>query len=136
MSTCIRLNATRMIFVDTSFYIALAISSDTNHEKALAQLARIKEETATSEDVIKETLTIISQRLGKAASVEFYSELRSVTTIIPVTQEHYQAGLAIFLSRKTRKDISIIDCTSTAICRHLKIKKILTFDKHFRSLPL
>lgn len=123
-----------MIFIDTSFYIAIALSTDSNHKKALAQLVKIEEETVTSEDVIKETLTIISQRLGKTASQDFYTDIRAISTIIPVTSEHYQAGLTLFLSSKTAKDISVIDCTSMAICKHLRIKNILTFDKHFRTL--
>lgn len=122
-----------MIFIDTSFYIAIALSTDSNHKKALAQLGKVEEDTVTSEDVIKETLTIISQRLGKTASQDFYTEIRAVSTIVPVTSEHYLAGLTQFLSSKTPKDISVIDCTSMAICTHLGIKKILTFDKHFRT---
>ena len=125
-----------MIFADSSFYIAIAISTDPHHSKASEFATIVKNQVCTSEDVLKETLTIVSQRLGKAQSIEFYDTLLPTTEIIPVTQNRYDIGLDLFLNPKLQKDISLIDCTTAAICNELKIKRILTFDPHFKSLNL
>lgn len=93
-------------------------------------------ELVTSEDVIKETLTVVSQRMGKIASIDACQKILADYTILPVSHERFQAGLALFLNPKVQKDVSLIDCITVAICKELKTKKILTFDRHFKFFGL
>lgn len=123
------------MFVDSSFLISFALSTDANHEKATKIFPPQQKATYTSEDVLKETLTIISQRKGKRFCIEFFDGITQ-DIIIPVTTERFQSGLQLFLNPKLQKDISLIDCITAVICKELRIKKILTFDRHFRSLGL
>lgn len=124
-----------MTFIDASFFIAFAIDTDPNHRKALANVS-IKENPVTSEDVMKETLTVISQRKGKKFCIDFFDGISENIVILPVSSQRYQEGLKNFLDLQLQKDISLIDCISAAICKELKIKKILTFDRQFRSFGL
>lgn len=125
-----------MIFIDTSFFVAFALDSDLNHSRAITRSPQSHDHPVTSEDVMKETLTIVSQRKGKEFCIEFFHGIEEIVDILPVSSERYEAGLAFFLSPKLQKDISLIDCISTAICKESKIKRILSFDRHFRSLGL
>lgn len=124
-----------MIFIDASFFISFAIDTDPNHRKALANIST-KESSVTSEDVIKETLTVISQRKGKKFCIDFFDGIREDIVILPVSSQRYQEGLKIFLDLRLQKDISLIDCISAVICKERGIKKILTFDRQFRAFGL
>ncbi len=125
-----------MIFIDASFYISLSLYTDTNHKKAVRIAPYIKQQKITSEDILKETLTVISQRQGKSTSMKVSNEIASDTKILPVTSTRFHSGLELFTEKDLQKDISLIDCISAAICHELKIKQILTFDPHFRSFGL
>lgn len=125
-----------MIFIDASFLIAFAIDTDPNHTKAKKALSKIPKPKYISEDILKETLTIISQRKGKKFCIEYFSGIKPDVIVLPVTTERHQRGLEIFLNPSLQKDISVIDCTTAAICQELAIRRILTFDRHFKSLGL
>lgn len=125
-----------MTFVDTSFLVSFAIDKDPNHARALTVGLEPAASLQSSEDIMKETLTIISQRKGKQFCREFFQDVSSLLTILPITTVRYAAGLTRFLDPKTPKDISLIDCITAAICKEFKIKRILSFDRHFRRLDL
>ena len=125
-----------MIFVDTSFLVAFAVDGDPHHTKAKKALSSISEQKCISEDVMKETLTVVSQRKGKSFCIEYFEGIDEDYVRLPVNTERYQAGLNVFLDRKLQKNVSLIDCISAAICHELGIKKILSFDGHFKFLGL
>src|SRR3989344_6018824 len=117
-----------MKFIDTSFYLSATVESDSNNPKAKKIEEKIKnDEVCTSEDVLKEILTLISQRQGKEASIAFYNKLVIEAIIIPITSDIFVKALEIFLSPKLNKDISLIDCTAAAICKDKGIKEIVAF---------
>lgn len=123
-----------MIFADSSFLVALAIDIDPNHDKALRAIPADDQGKVTSEDIIKETLTIISQRKGRNFCIEFFDGISREYIILPASSERYRAGLKLFLNPKLQKNVSLIDCISAAICQELGIKRILSFDDHFKAL--
>lgn len=125
-----------MIFADSSFLVALAVDIDPNHDKALRAIPIDDQGRVTSEDIIKETLTVVSQRKGRNFCIEFFDGISSEYIILPVSSDRYLTGLKLFLNPKLQKNISLIDCVSAAICHELGIKRILTFDGHFKSLGL
>lgn len=125
-----------MTFVDTSFLVSFAIDKDPNHARALTVGLEPAENLQSSEDIMKETLTIISQRKGKQFCREFFQDVSSLLTILPITTVRYATGLTRFLDPKTPKDISLIDCITAEVCKEFKIKRILSFDRHFRALGL
>ena|SRR3989338_10969246 len=125
-----------MIFADSSFLITLAMDIDPNHNKALGAIPVDDQGRTTCEDVIKETLTVISQRKGKKFCIEFFDGISREYVILPATSERYRAGLKLFLNPSLQKNISLIDCISAAVCHELGVKRILTFDGHFKLLGL
>lgn len=126
---------TRLI-IDSSFYLALAIDSDTNHLRALIAAKKISGAKITTEDFLKETLTVISQRQGKQAAGVFYQYVISDTEILPITTELFYIGLEKFLSPKLNKNISLIDCIGAAVYEDIRADAIASFDDHFKLLGL
>lgn len=129
----------KTVLIDSSFYIALVYTNDTNHLKAkklVPDLAPTKYTQLTTEDFLKETLTTISQRVGKAVSIDFYNALTTNTQIISVTPAHFHEGLQTFLEPNLNKNISLVDCIASIVCRDIRADAIVTFDSHFRRLKL
>jgi len=125
-----------MIVIDTSFFISLFLAKDPNASKAEEIYPTIQEEKVVTEDILKETLTIVSQRVGKTGSIDAYRRIAGDCTILAVSHDRFAAGLTRFIDPSTPKDISLIDCITDSICRELGTKRILSFDRHFRSLGL
>ncbi|MBI4064830.1 type II toxin-antitoxin system VapC family toxin [Candidatus Gottesmanbacteria bacterium] len=121
------------ILIDASFYVSLALDTDTNHLKALKMVPKVIDFKVTTEDFIKETLTIISQRKGKRFCTSFYNSILD-TEVYPVTTSVFQSGLRIFLGSKLNKDISLIDCIGSVVYKEVGASGILTFDSHFKDL--
>ncbi len=125
-----------MIFLDSSFFISLFVNTDSNYSRARNHYPTGKKELVSSEDILKETLTFISQRRGRKASIDAYQQILTDCALLPVSSERFQAGLKLFLNPKLSKDISLIDCTTVAICKELHIHEVLAFDKHFKEFGL
>lgn len=125
-----------MIFIDTSFFVSLFLDNDPNYPRATKLYPHIENDTIISDDILKETLTIVSQRKGKLAAIKAHEELLNDHRLLSVTTARFQAGLDFFLDSKLQKDISLIDCITVAICKELKIKRILSFNRHFKNFGL
>jgi predicted nucleic acid-binding protein len=126
-----------MIFIDSAFYISYAFLEDPNHQKAL-QLGTefLNQESIlyTSQSIISEILTVGSQRYDRSITLEFVNKIiTSDTKIILENQEYINKSLDIF-KQITNKNISYVDCYSTAIISKLKIDTVLTFDRDFLKL--
>lgn len=124
-----------MIFIDASYYLSLLNSQDSNHKKAVETGLRYKNEVyITSQAVLGEVLTVGSQRIDKKLTISFVDEiLKSRTRIILETKEYIDEAFLIF-KRTESKNISWVDCYSLSIMKKLKIKEVLSFDKHFKQL--
>jgi predicted nucleic acid-binding protein len=126
-----------MILIDSSFLISHSLESDRNYERAHKIFASLpEEEQAVTEDILKETLTVISQRRGREYCIKLYEQSSIKFTVLPVSSDDFQAGLKLFLNPKLQKNVSVIDCVSAAICHKLGIKRILSFDSDFQLLGL
>lgn len=130
---------TRMIsklFIDTNVFIALMDKADSTHEKAvhLFELARGQNRKfITSSDIIGETLTVSSMKLGKEFSQLFMQEYIPAANEIFITPALHKETRQLFASI-TSKNISFIDCSSVVAMKHHGIDVIFSFDTHFRGL--
>jgi len=124
-----------MIFIDTSFYIAVLSPRDKLHKRALMLSATILPEDSqaiTSYGVLGEVLTVGSMRYNRQAAIDFVmSILDSKIKIILEDQKLLEAALAVFKKIKD-KDVGWIDCYSFAIIDEYKIETALSFDKDFK----
>lgn len=125
------------VFVDTSSFVSLEDNKDPNHKKAivLAQaLFNQKAKLYTSSDIIGETLTVISRKLGKKASFMFYENyIKSGFTEIFIDSNLHEETREFFLKVRS-KNISFIDCSSILAMKQQGITQIFSFDKDFITL--
>lgn len=123
------------VFVDTDVFVALNDKSDRLHEKVteiLEKIAGLRLRPFTSTNVLLETLTIISQRVGKRESLLLLDELRSGKyQIVHPAEELVLQAEDIFRSIKS-KNVSYSDCLNFAIAKAYNIDWIFSFDVHFK----
>lgn len=125
-----------LVFFDTNIYVALSDQEDATHRKAcqlMESLHRRPHLPITSSHIVSESLTVISQKVGKKQSLKFFEDLQnSETEIIFVDQEIHQQGLELFAKIKS-KNVSFVDATSFVIMKNKGIKVVFTFDQHFKT---
>lgn len=122
-----------MIFLDTSFLVAYAISRDSKHADALA-LSKTFSTGAlvTSTLVLGETWTSLRRRIGHARTRGWIDAVRAlehsrIERIDPVLEDQAWAWLGVHDERP----YSFVDATSFALMRKLRIKEALAFDGDF-----
>jgi len=127
------------VFVDTNVFVAIRDTTDTTHTRAIKiseYLHNHKVKWCTSSDVIGETLTVISKKLGKARCVDWYKDFRNsrIEEIFVNENLHKEARSAFKQVRS--KNTSFIDCSSMVAMKRNKIKYIFSFDEDFKKLGI
>ena len=122
-----------MIFVDTSFWIALAVDADARHRDASELLAaHASAALATSSDVRGETWTFARRRFGHRAAVALLDRIEQAPRLQvlrsgPTDEQEAWA----WLRRHDEREYSFVDATSFALMRRLAIREALAFDGDF-----
>jgi len=122
-----------LIFVDTSFWVALTNQRDTRHEQATALLGtHAHERLITTNDVRGETWTFLRRRAGHAAAVAYLDALeRSPRVEVLKVSENAEAAAEQWLRRRDDREFSWVDATSFATMRELGAASALAFDEDF-----
>lgn len=122
-----------MIFVDTSFWVAIRNARDGRHEEAQAILRRVEDaHLVTSNHVVGETWTFLRSRVGHRSGVACLEALsRSARLRIMHVPEALEQAALGWLRRHDERSYSFVDATSFALMRSMKIKDALAFDGDF-----
>lgn len=122
-----------MIFVDTSFWIALRNRRDPRHAEA-ATLLRTRADggLATSNQIRGETWTYLRRRVGHDGAVEFLDALERSPRVqlFSISEKQEQQALK-WLRQRDEREYSFVDATSFVLMRELKIREALAFDGDF-----
>lgn len=126
------------LFVDTAAWLALNDKTDQHHREALAKALEIKEqriELVTSEYILDEAITLIRYRISHHAAVIFGESIlnSSIVKVLDVADKERLKAWELFKKYKD-KELSFTDCTSFVLMGNLKIRKVFTFDAHFRQV--
>jgi uncharacterized protein len=119
-----------LIFVDTSFWVAVRMSRDQHHDEARDLLGRLHDEVlVTSNHVRGETWTFLRRRGGHPAAVAFLDMLTRTrrVEVVPVEPDLEERALR-WLHRHDEREYSFVDATSFVLMRSLKIRQALAFD--------
>ena len=122
-----------MIFVDTSFWIALRNRRDPRHAEAATLLqARADGGFATSNQVRGETWTYLRRRAGHDGAVEFLDALERSPRVqlFSITEKQERQALK-WLRQSDEREYSFVDATSFVLMRELRIREALAFDGDF-----
>lgn len=122
-----------MIFVDTSFWVALRNRRDPHHEQAVGLLEKYADSRlVTSNHVQGETWTFLRRRMGHAAAVDFLDALeRSERIEVLRLGADLEEDALAWLRRRDEREYSFVDSTSFASMRRWGISEALAFDGDF-----
>jgi predicted nucleic acid-binding protein len=122
-----------VIFVDTSFWVALRNRRDSRHDEARGLLERWADTgLVTSNHVRGETWTYLRRRAGHASAVDFLESIaRSPRLRILFVDETLEQDALRWLRHRDEREYSFVDATSFAAMRSLRLKECLAFDGDF-----
>lgn len=122
-----------MIFVDTSFWIALRNRRDAHHDHARRLLKVYADgHLITTNHVRGETWTYLRRRSGHAAAVSFLDSLAASRRVgvVQVSMAVEQEALS-WLRQRGEREYSFVDATSFAAMQAGRISSALAFDGDF-----
>lgn len=125
------------VFVDTNVFVTIRDNTDSTHKKALKiseYISKNKIKWATSSDVIGETLTVISKKLGKEIAIDWYKDFKNSSIREIFIDEATHRETRKFFTKVKSKNISFIDCSNVIAMKRNKIKHIFSFDEYFRKM--
>lgn len=123
------------LFIDANALVVLNDKDDPLHRQAqeiLQQISKTNFENLLSTNIILESATLISQKVGKNKGIALLDELRSGKyTIINPDNNLISEAEAIFRSIRS-KNVSYSDCVSFAVMKYYGIDWVFSFDEHFK----
>jgi predicted nucleic acid-binding protein len=122
-----------VIFVDTSFWLALQLPRDGLHDEAASLITRVgRELLITSNHVRGETWTFLRHRAWHAAAVAFLDALERTERLrLVFVDEDLENDALHWLRRHDEREYSFVDATSFALMRSLRIREAFAFDGDF-----
>lgn len=117
-----------MIFVDTTFLLALLIKTDAHHEVALKIGKDIHEKKIINNTVLNETLNSFSGKGGKIGK-QLYQTINEIFEVVYLDEADYNEAVDLYLNYDS--SINYSDCTILETMFKNKIDRIATFDSDF-----
>lgn len=117
-----------MIFLDSSYLIALFIKSDKNNQRAKELKPYLSEKRVINEIVLTETLNTFSKRFNVNTN-NVFKLLNKTNEIVFLEKEDYLD--AMDLCDYYNNAINFSDCIILSTMQKLRINKIASFDKDF-----
>jgi predicted nucleic acid-binding protein len=122
-----------VIFVATSFWVAVHNRRDNRHDEATPLMRRHERtQLVTTNHVRGETWTFLRRRESHSLAVGFLDALdRSARLrLVTVSKEAEERALA-WLRRHDEREYSFVDATSFVVMQSLRIREALVFDGDF-----
>ena len=122
-----------MIFVDSSFWVALRNRRDANHTTARGLWEAYGDSAlVTSNHVRGETWTYLRRRCGHATAVDFLDAVEASARLQLLALEKRQEEEAFrWLRRHDEREYSFVDATSFVLMKAMRIRDALAFDGDF-----
>jgi predicted nucleic acid-binding protein len=125
----------RDVFIDTSGFYSLIVENDIAHRDAVLLLDDSKKNKfsfVTTDYILDETATLLKARgLVHVLPAFFESVLSSNICRIEWTDSERFIAAKNYFIRHEDKDYSFTDCVSFVTMSELKLKRVLTSDRHF-----
>ena len=121
-----------MTFLDTSYFVALALRRDALHARALSWTRRLPGPFLTTEFVLWEFVNQLSMPVNRARAHAMLAGARENPSIQirEPAPELFRAGLTLHAERAD-KSWSLTDCVSFVVMQEANITDALTYDRHF-----
>jgi predicted nucleic acid-binding protein len=122
-----------VIFVDTSFWVALRQRRDANHAVATALWPRHADFGLVTSTVVRgETWTFLRRRSGPVAAAGFLDAVNSSprVQVLHIGEDTDRRALR-WLRQHDEREYSWVDATSFVVMRERRIRSALAFDGDF-----
>lgn len=126
------------VFIDTNIFVALRDETDSTHTKAIRLYEALKADNTkfiTSSDVIAESLTVISKKLGKKSAIDLLGKIGVFAQEIFIDGNLHRETRKFFRRVKS-KNISFVDCSSVVAMKKNGLDTIFSFDEDFKKLGI
>lgn len=116
--------------IDTSFLVALAVTSDANHQTAQKAIAKLRKTTLVLPvPVLPETFYMVSVRTHYRAAVKIYTYIQNAGfQIEPLTPDD-RARMGEIMTQYLDAELDFVDMAIMAISERLNITQVYTFDR-------
>jgi len=123
------------LFVDTAGWLMMADAADPEHGAAVDTRDRWLRDGGvllTTDFVLDETLTLLRMRLGLDSAERWWDQIESSPRLVWewIDPERSEKARRWFF-RWRDKTFSFTDCTSFVVMKELRLRYVLTSDKHF-----
>jgi len=121
------------VFLDTSAILAVLDADDLQHREADAIWRRLltSDETLLSTNyILVETFALVQRRLGMDAVRAVESEIVPLLEIHWVDAEVHRVVVNQLLVA-SRRNLSLVDCSSFEVMRRHRVQTAFAFDPHF-----
>jgi len=130
------MNLEREVFLDTSFAVALAATTDEFNavaKKIATALRRPGQLVLTTRAVILEIGNALSGLRYRTAAVQLLSsfERDKWLSIVPLSESLYLEGFKLYSARPD-KEWGVVDCISFTVMTQRGLTQALTADAHFQ----
>ncbi len=125
----------KTLFADTSYWLALELNNDQNHERALAHwqsLIKNPFNLVATSYIFDETVTYLNSRNHHEKAVEVGENLLLSPTIelVYIDDNLFFEGWTM-IQKYQDKRYSLTDCLSFIVMKQKGLETALTFDRHF-----
>jgi uncharacterized protein len=123
------------VFVDSGAWIALALSRDPLHSRALEQWDALRAAGArlhTSVPVVIETFTFLDRSANRDVALAWKDAIAKLSTLKILICELRDLQVSWdYFRRSDLHKLSAVDATSFAIMKRARLRLAYTFDHHF-----
>jgi hypothetical protein len=122
-----------VIFVDTGYFLALAMPGDALHRRAMMWANVLSEPFLVTEYVLWEIINALSAPRDRAKGHLILSQIKASPRsyeVVHASQELFSAGMKMHRDRLD-KHWSLTDCISFHVMGQRGIQSALAFDQHF-----
>jgi uncharacterized protein len=125
-----------LIFIDTGAFVGRYFPRDQHHPAAVRtwdELARAREPFITSNFILDKAFTLLARRIGYSFAAEKARRIYSSSTILVLRPSEDHELMALdFLEKYADQEVNFTDRVSFALMKSHDIRKVFTFDRHFR----
>lgn len=121
-----------LVFVDTSYVLALVNTADQYHMRARRATSQVTPPFVTTEAVLIEVGNALARQQGRPLGIAALHSLRGAMDIeiVPVDPALFDRAVTLYISRPD-KEWGLTDCISFVVMQDRGLTQALTIDHHF-----
>lgn len=116
------------VLIDTSFLVALAVSTDSNHKAAVQVLPELRGELVLPIPVMPESFYMVSVRSHYRAAIKLYNYMQTAGFKIEPLTPSDRLRMGEIMPQYLDAEFDFVDLALMTIAERLNITQVCTFD--------